>query len=73
MTVYVTKFNPHTRQVIEGAKDSGFDSLETVELLLGAPIVRGKRALTYKDMFYSEYCIHQTNDPQRTVFLNREA
>lgn len=71
-TIYVTHFCPHTKRVLEGAKDSGFGSIDEVVELLGEPLVRGARTATYREFFYSEYQLHQTDDPSRKVFLNRE-
>lgn len=73
-TIYVTKFCPETKRVTEPAKPSGFNSIEEVTMLMGPPLVLGKRAVTYRSVFYSEYYLHThaDNDSQK-VFLNREA
>lgn len=57
MTIFVTFFNPTTKQVTAGATDSGFGSLDEVELINGEPLRRGKRTRTYGDAFYSDYCL----------------
>lgn len=57
--IYVTEFDPVTKAVLVGAKPSGFSSLDEVEMLMGEPLLRGKRTRTYPGLFYSEYCLHQ--------------
>lgn len=69
MTIYVTKFCPETKRVLESARDSGFDSIEQVVELNGTPVSRGKVTATYKGLFYSTYNLHHT-DGART-YLNR--
>lgn len=71
-TVYVTKFCPVTRLVLESATDSGFSSIDDVVMLMGDPIVRGARTATYQDLFYSEYQLHLKSEPGVKVFFNRE-
>lgn len=73
MIIYVTKFCPTTKMVLESAKESGFSSIDEVVLLMGQPINRGKRTATYRGLFYSEYQIHGKAEPGVKVFLNREA
>lgn len=71
-TIYVTKFDPYTKKVLESAKPSGFTSIEQVVSLMGAPITLGKRTATYRNLFYSEYQIHTVSEPGVTTYLNRE-
>jgi hypothetical protein len=72
-TIYVTKFCPVTKLVLESAKPSGFSSIDQVVMLMGDPIVRGPRTATYRDLFYSEYQLHCKAEPGVKVFFNREA
>ncbi len=72
-TIYVTKFCPETKRVLESARDSGFTSIDTVVALMGEPLVQGRRTATYRNLFYSEYNLHQTQGQGGSVFLNREA
>lgn len=71
--IYVTKFCPQTRRVLEPAKESVFRNIDEVVLLMGHPITRGKRTATYRNQFFSEYKIHTEADNGEKVFLNREA
>ena len=56
-TIFVTPFDPKTKQVTADSNDSGFETLGDVELMNGEPLNRGKRTLTYKDTFYSNYSV----------------
>lgn len=56
-TIYVTPFDPATKQTTGDSVDSGFESLEDVELINGEPLTRGKRTLTYEGTFYSNYSV----------------
>ena len=68
MTIYVTKFDPKTKEVLESATDSGFSSLEEVHLLMGPPLSWGKRSATYRDEFYSDYQLHHLVADGHTFF-----
>lgn len=57
MTIYVTLFDPETKQPTANSEPSGFDTLDDVAAILGEPIVRGKRTLTYAGSFYSNYSV----------------
>jgi hypothetical protein len=72
-TIYVTKFCPKTRRVLESAKPSGFQSIDEVVLLFGEPITRGPKTATYRDTFYSVYQLHLVEKPGEKLFFNREA
>jgi hypothetical protein len=68
-TIYVTKFCPETKRVQEPSKPSGFQNLDDVVALMGTPLNRGVRTVTYRNLFYSEYDLHQTHGEK--TFLNR--
>ena len=55
--IYLTPFDPITKQVTGDSVDSGFESLEDAELMNGTPLAKGKRTLTYEDTFYSNYSV----------------
>lgn len=57
MTIFVTNLNPETREPTDKSQDSGFSSLDEVVLIMGEPICRGKRTVTYTDQFYSNYSV----------------
>lgn len=47
--IYITPFDPLTKEATADSTDSGFDSLATVELVMGAPLACGRRWSTYPD------------------------
>jgi len=57
MTIFVTTFDPDTLQVTGASADSGFRSLDEVVGLMGEPIRRGVRTVTYSGAFYSNYSV----------------
>lgn len=69
MTIYVTEFDPKTKEVTRSATDSGFSSIDEVTMVMGTPITRGARTATYPDQFFSEYQLHLTADGH--TFFNR--
>lgn len=56
-TVFVTIFDPQTKQPTKASVPSGFASLDDVVSLMGPPILRRKRTATYAGIFYSDYSI----------------
>ncbi len=70
--IYVTKFCPVTKLVLQSATESGFEYIDDVVDLMGTPLVRGKRTATYRDEFYSEYQLHCKSEPGVRTFFNRE-
>ena len=56
-TIYLTTFNPETKQPTSVSLDSGFTSFDAVEFQHGEPLVRGKRTRTYAGLFFSDYKI----------------
>jgi hypothetical protein len=73
VTIYVTTFDPNTKQVTACATDSGFESIEQVVEFMGPPLAHGKRTATYRTMFYSDYCLTQKIPEGQKLFLNRNA
>lgn len=73
MDIFVTKFCPATRLILESATKSGFQSIDEVVMLMGEPLVRGPRTATYRSEFYSEYQLHFKPEPGVKSFFNREA
>lgn len=55
--IYVTFFDPATKAITAPSTDSGFSSLDDVEMINGEPLCRGKRTRTYPDAFYSDYSL----------------
>jgi len=47
--IWVTAYDPVTREATADSTDSGFDSLATVEAVMGPPLAAGKRWVTYPD------------------------
>ena len=47
--IYITPFDPLTKEATDASTDSGFDSLATVEAVMGTPLHHGKRWATYPD------------------------
>lgn len=47
--IYITPFDPATKEATADSADSGFDTLAAVELVMGQPVARGKRWATYPD------------------------
>jgi hypothetical protein len=72
MTIYVTEFDANTKEVLADAVDSGFEDLDSVVMVMGEPLRRAKRTLTYRDCFYSDYCLHHKITPGQRLFFNRE-
>lgn len=71
MAIYMTRFNPETKQVTEGATETGLNSIDEVVMLYGDPLSRGARTATYREFFFSDYKLHQVIDDKNKVFFNR--
>ena len=57
MTIYITHFDPTTKQVTTPGAPSGFPDLDTVVALMGPPLRRGKRSVTYESLFFTDYLL----------------
>lgn len=47
--IYLTAYDPETREAVADSVDSGFGSLDAVVESMGPPKSRGRRYLTYPD------------------------
>jgi hypothetical protein len=47
--IYITPFDPLTKEALGDSADSGFVNLADVEVCMGAPLASGKRWATYPD------------------------
>lgn len=60
--IYLTPYNPTTREAVADSADSGFSSLDEVVLLMGEPKARGPRWMTYPDgVAFSDFPFRLTN------------
>jgi hypothetical protein len=55
MTIYITFTDPDTKEATAPSHESGFETLEDVEVVMGEPLHKAKRTRTYSDMFFSDY------------------
>ena len=53
--IYLTPFDPVTRQCTGPSVDSGMASLNEVVLLMGEPVRPGRRMHTYADVAFSDF------------------
>lgn len=57
MTIYLTPFDPTTKQCTGPSVDSGMVSLDEVVLMMGPPEHPGRRVHTYADVAFSDFVL----------------
>lgn len=55
MTIYMTQYDPATKQCTAPSVDSGMATLDDVLLVMGEPVRAGRRVHTYADVAFSDF------------------
>lgn len=55
--IYVTRTNPDTKEAIGFSKPTAYPNFEQVEFYHGKPLHSGKRSVTYRGLFFSDYVV----------------
>lgn len=56
--IYATQFDTTTKQPTAPSAPAGFDSIDQVREVMGAPSTDGKRIVIYDNVAFSEYVIN---------------
>lgn len=53
--IYLTTIHPQTKEPTAPSCPSGFASFDDIVAMLGPPLCRGVRTVTYESTFFSDY------------------